>query len=49
MQHNRSRGIQVVSLMILGGTLLFDLPLWFGLIGFVLGIAGLFMTDKRAG
>ena len=46
MQRNSSRGIHLISLMILGGALLFDLPVWFGFIGLALGAGALFMTDK---
>ncbi|MBW8303944.1 MAG: hypothetical protein K0M78_08375 [Brevundimonas sp.] len=48
MTHNPSRAIQAVSLMILGGALLFDLPVWFGLIGLALGVGALFLTERPA-
>ena len=48
MQYNPSRVVQALSLVILGGALLFDLPAWFGFIGLALGLGALFMTDKPA-
>jgi hypothetical protein len=39
---------QPAALLILGCALLFDLPLWIGLAGLVLGAAALFIPDRWA-
>ena len=39
---------QPAALLILGCALLFDLPLWIGLTGLALGVAGLFIPDRWA-
>jgi len=45
---NASRAVHTVSLLILGGALLFDLPQWFGFIGLALGLAALAMPAAPA-
>jgi len=46
MKRAVARAAQPASLLIMGCALLFDLPLWIGLGGLVLGAAALFIPDR---